>query len=113
MAGDEQQQILVHCHKIFELRANTIIKLLESLDAYRKPNRLEKFILVCTADARGRLGLENREYSQADYLRKLYTHSKVVDVKSLIDKGYEGARLGERIHQERVKKIKLHLKEEG
>jgi tRNA nucleotidyltransferase (CCA-adding enzyme) len=103
----------LHCHKIFELRANTIIKLLESLDAYRKPDRLEKFILVCTADARGRLGLENREYPQADHLRELHTHSKVVDVKSLIDKGYDGAKLGERIHQERVNKLKFHLKEES
>ena len=38
--------------------------------ALRRPERFEAFLLTCEADARGRLGLEDRDYPQADYLRR-------------------------------------------
>lgn len=58
-----------HCHKAFELRPDTVLKVLERTDAFRRPERFEDFLTACEADARGRLGLEDRDYAQADYLR--------------------------------------------
>ncbi|HSD74401.1 MAG TPA: multifunctional CCA addition/repair protein [Steroidobacteraceae bacterium] len=56
-------------HRAFELRPGTVLDLLESSDALRRPERFEAFLLACEADARGRTGLEHRAYGQAEYLR--------------------------------------------
>lgn len=57
-------------HRVTELRASTLLELLENLDAIRRPNRFEQFVLACEADARGRTGFENCNYPQSAYLRK-------------------------------------------
>jgi tRNA nucleotidyltransferase (CCA-adding enzyme) len=56
-------------HRAFELRPGTVLELLENTDALRRPERFESFLLACEADARGRTGLEDRPYDQADRLR--------------------------------------------
>jgi tRNA nucleotidyltransferase (CCA-adding enzyme) len=58
-----------HCHRALELKPGTLLRLMESLDALRRPKRFNNFLLCCTADARGRLGAESTPYPQADYLR--------------------------------------------
>jgi tRNA nucleotidyltransferase (CCA-adding enzyme) len=45
------------------------LKLLQKVDAFRRPDRFEQFLLACEADARGRTGFENEPYKQAEYLR--------------------------------------------
>ncbi len=57
-------------HRAFELRPGTVLELLENTDAIRRPERFESFLLACEADARGRKGLQDRPYAQADYLRR-------------------------------------------
>ncbi len=56
-------------HAVFEMRSSTLLEFLEQLDALRRPQRFEQFLLACEADARGRTGFEERRYEQADYLR--------------------------------------------
>jgi len=68
-----------HCHRALELRPKTILKLLEKTDAFRRPQRFEQFLTACEADARGRAGLENRLYPQADYLRRAFAAAAEVD----------------------------------
>ncbi|NCF74033.1 MAG: multifunctional CCA addition/repair protein [Gammaproteobacteria bacterium] len=58
-----------HCHRAMELKSQTITKLFEKCDAFRRPERFEQFLITCEADARGREGLENRPYPQANFLR--------------------------------------------
>ena len=59
-----------HCHRALQLRAETVLELLESLSALRpEPGSMEDFLHACEADARGRTGFEDRAYPQADYLR--------------------------------------------
>jgi tRNA nucleotidyltransferase (CCA-adding enzyme) len=57
-----------HAHRAFEMRADTTLKMLESCDALRRPERFGDFLLACEADARGRGGLETRSYPQREYL---------------------------------------------
>ena len=45
-----------HVHRAFELRPKTVLKVLERTDAFRRPDRCERFLLTCEADARGRGG---------------------------------------------------------
>ena len=68
-----------HCHKALELRPDTVLKVLERTDAFRRPERFENFLLACEADARGRLGLEDRDYPQADYLRGAFRAAAGID----------------------------------
>jgi tRNA nucleotidyltransferase (CCA-adding enzyme) len=67
------------CHRAFELRPKTLLRLLEAADAFRRPERFGKFLLACEADARGRAGLEDREYGQAEYLRGAFAAASNVD----------------------------------
>jgi len=78
-----------HCHRALELRAKTILKVLEKTDAFRRPGRFERFLVTCEADARGRAGLENRRYPQADYLRRAFETAAAVDAGAIARK-YEG-----------------------
>ncbi|MFC1602344.1 multifunctional CCA addition/repair protein [Pseudomonadota bacterium] len=60
------------CHQAFELRPKTLLKIVMGLDALRRPQRFEQFLLVCKADVRGRTGMEDSPYPQADFLRAIY-----------------------------------------
>lgn len=102
----------LHCHKVFELRSNTLLTTLEKLDAFRQPDRFEKFLLACTADARGRLNRETAEYPQANRMRQAYQIAKAVDVKPWVESGLQGEALGARLHQARVRAIDNHLHQE-
>jgi tRNA nucleotidyltransferase (CCA-adding enzyme) len=72
-----------HCHRAFELRTKTILKVLERTDAFRRPDRFEQFLLTCEADARGRAGLENRSYGQADYFRGAFAAASAIDAAAI------------------------------
>jgi tRNA nucleotidyltransferase (CCA-adding enzyme) len=67
------------CHRAHELRDKTVVKLLERTDAFRRPERFEKFLLACEADARGRTSFEDREYPQAELLRQAFAAAAAVD----------------------------------
>jgi tRNA nucleotidyltransferase (CCA-adding enzyme) len=59
-------------------------------------------------DARGRHGLENRAYPQADYLRGAARAAREVAVQPLLEKGFKGAELGEALKRERLKALKAY-----
>ncbi|MEE9552358.1 MAG: multifunctional CCA addition/repair protein [Gammaproteobacteria bacterium] len=99
----------LECHRVQEMRPDTILEKLEALDAFRRPERFEQFLLACEADARGRAGLEDRDYPQADYFRKAFTTAKQVDSQTLINQGIEGEKLGEEIKAMRIKNISKSL----
>ena len=92
----------LHYHRALELKPSTIVKTLERLDAFRKPERFEKFLLASEADARGRPGLENTAYPQGGYLRKAYQAALQVDIQPLIQQGYTNMALAEKIREERT-----------
>lgn len=77
-------------HRAFELRPSTLLDLFERLDVLRRPERLEQFVLACTADARGRPGHEHAPYAQADYLRQARAACAAVDPRPLVQAGLKG-----------------------
>lgn len=81
-----------HCHRIAELRPATILRLLEGLDAFRRPAQMQRFLLVCEADARGRTGFEDTAYPQAELLREALQAALSVDIKTLLATGGSGPR---------------------
>ncbi len=71
-------------HRVKELKPATVLKLLESLDAFRRPERLDKFLLACEADARGRTGLETLDYPQNAYLKTLLLSASAIDSRAVL-----------------------------
>lgn len=90
------------CHRALELKPSTLVKLLSDLDAWRSSDSLNGFLKCCVADARGRTGLENREYPQSDYLLECAESARSIDVSVLREKGLEGKALGDSIYRARI-----------
>ncbi|WP_435607233.1 multifunctional CCA addition/repair protein [Pseudomonas knackmussii] len=97
-----------HAHRALELRPNTLLELLQAFDVYRRPQRFEEFIAASEMDARGRHGLEQRAYPQADYLRGAAQAAREVAVQPLLEKGFKGAELGEALKRERLSALKTY-----
>jgi tRNA nucleotidyltransferase (CCA-adding enzyme) len=92
-------------HTAFQLRPATVLGLFEQLDAFRKPERLEQFLLACEADKRGRLGLEETDYPQAGFLRNAFTAARQVASQAFVEQGLSGPAFGEAIRAARVQAI--------
>lgn len=90
-----------HVHKAAELKASTVCKTLKATDAYRKPERFEHFLLACEADARGRTGLEDRHYPQADYYRQAADAARKVDIEDLKADKLDGQKMAQEIERRR------------
>lgn len=94
-----------NCHRALEMRPTKVMSLLENTDALRRPERFRQFLIACEADARGRLGLQERPYPQAEYLSRVLEAANSVDTQALAATGLKGEQLGERIRRERIKRI--------
>jgi tRNA nucleotidyltransferase (CCA-adding enzyme) len=66
-------------HRAQELRATTLIELLERVDAFRRPERFAEFLQACECDFRGRPGYEARDFPAPDYLMQAFTVARAVD----------------------------------
>ncbi|WP_373778257.1 multifunctional CCA addition/repair protein [Glaesserella sp.] len=99
-----------HSHKIKELRPETVVKLFNQLDVWRKPERFFDFLLVCEADTKGRLGFEKREYPQAAYAKQLYAIANQIDVQTVIKDGFEKANIRVEMDKRRCKALKMFKK---
>ncbi|MBI1194516.1 MAG: multifunctional CCA addition/repair protein [Gammaproteobacteria bacterium] len=95
-----------HCHRAESLRPDTVLRLLEQVDALRRPERFEQFLIACEADFLGRGGYAGRAYPQAGLLRKALALVRAVDITAIVDSGVTGKALGERIHQARAHALK-------
>ncbi|WP_151980542.1 multifunctional CCA addition/repair protein [Acinetobacter guerrae] len=97
------------CHQAMTLKPGTLWRLLQRLDVLRRPERVEAFIQACECDARGRLGLENREYPQAEYMRKAIHIVRSIKASDLPE-NIQGAEIGEMLIQYRIDAL-AHLKQ--
>lgn len=90
-----------HAHRARELRADTLAKLLQTFDAYRRPERFGHFIAAAEMDARGRLGFESAPYPQAAYLREALSVVQAITAQPFLAQGLQGAALGMALQQAR------------
>lgn len=66
-------------HRALELRAATVVELLERVDAFRRPDRFAEFLQACECDFRGRPGYETRDFPAAAYLAQACAVAQAVD----------------------------------
>jgi tRNA nucleotidyltransferase (CCA-adding enzyme) len=92
-------------HKVMEVRPGTLLDLFEHLDAFRRPERFDQFVIACEADARGRKGLENRDYPQAAYLRQARELAASVKLSQGALEGLSGEQIAQRVRKERIARL--------
>jgi len=94
-----------HTHRAFELRPSTVLKVLNRVDAFRRPERFEKFLLACEADSRGRTGFEDRPYPQADYFRATWRAASEINTSDLTNSQLDGKEIGKEVDARRRRAI--------
>jgi tRNA nucleotidyltransferase (CCA-adding enzyme) len=89
-------------HRAAEARPATLLKLLETIDAFRRPERFGELLLACESDARGRAGLESQPYPQREYLVRARDAAAAVTLTDEERAQLKGPFLGERIREKRL-----------
>lgn len=96
----------LHCHRANELRPETLLKVLENLDAFRRPQMLDGFLAACTADARGRTGFEDCAYTQTAVYRAAFDAARKIDSGAIAKQATTPSHIPEAIRQARVAAIR-------
>ena len=94
-------------HRLFSLRADTIVCILEQTDAFRRRQRFEMLLIVCEADAQGKG--RNVDYKQAQQWQYLLDECSTINATSLVEKGYQGEAIKLGLHQQRVTCVERHI----
>jgi tRNA nucleotidyltransferase (CCA-adding enzyme) len=92
-------------HRAKELRAETIIKLFQSADAWRRPERFTHLLQACASDARGRTGHETDAYPQADYLSQLLAVARAVNAGEIAKQCSDSSAIAAAVQHARIKAI--------
>jgi len=89
-------------HRALELRPRTVLELLESCDAFRRPERFRELLVACEADHRGRGGLQGSPYPQADRLLEAQAKAAAVTLTESDREGLAGEKIGELLRRRRL-----------
>jgi tRNA nucleotidyltransferase (CCA-adding enzyme) len=99
-----------HMHLLMELKPKTILKVIDALDAFRKPRQFEQYCLASEADFRGRPGYEDADMPNVAIFKQCYEVSKTVDVKAIMAQGIEGKAISEALAKQRIHAIDQVMK---
>ncbi|ATE70273.1 multifunctional CCA addition/repair protein [Lysobacter capsici] len=102
----------LNVHRFNELHARTVFELIARCDGFRNPKRIEQMALVCEADKRGRLGLQDGEYPQGPALCAALAAALKVRASDL-PAGLEGPAVGEAMRSARIKAIAIARREDA
>ncbi len=95
----------LNVHRIGELKPATVHELIARCDGFRKPARIDQLATICEADARGRAGLADADYPQADTLRRLHAAALAVRGDAIAAQGITGPAFGEALRHARITAI--------
>ncbi|MFA6921355.1 MAG: multifunctional CCA addition/repair protein [Gallionella sp.] len=97
-------------HRAMELRSDTIIRLFQSTDAWRRPGRFAMLLQACASDARGRWGNEHDPYPQADYLLQLLAVARAVNAGEIARMCPDSGTIPAAVQQARISAIEKLVK---
>ena len=89
-------------HRALELRPESVLKLLQECDAFRRPERFAELLQACEADARGRTGREAQPYPQAAYLKAALAAAGAVTIPEAERRGLKGPAIGAEMKRRRL-----------
>ena len=96
----------LHCHKAFQLKASTLLRIFNQLDVWRKPQEFDDFLIACKSDFLGRLGFESKPYPQEQYLKDAVQAATKVNAKAFVEQGLQGVAIKEAMAKARLDAIK-------
>ena len=105
LASSEYHQLM---HKMYELRPETVLKMIEKTRSINDDERAKQIALCCRADARGRTGFEDTAYTQADLFLEYQQVAKNVDSQSIAASLSDGTKIQTAIRQARVTALIHH-----
>nr|WP_246606718.1 multifunctional CCA addition/repair protein [Lysobacter antarcticus] len=91
----------LNVHRFDELRASTVVTMIERCDGFRKPGRIDQLATVCEADKRGRTGHAGDPYPQGDSLRAAHAAARAVRTDAL-PAGLTGPAIGTAMREARI-----------
>ncbi|MEL0657627.1 multifunctional CCA addition/repair protein [Psychromonas arctica] len=94
-------------HSAFELRASTMVGIMDKCDAWRKPQRFQQMLQCCVADSKGRTGFELLPYPTADYMWQGFQAALKVDIQAIIAQGFQGADIRSKLNEQRIKLVQI------
>lgn len=94
----------LNIHRLDELRPETVHDLLQRIDAFRRPERATQMALLCEADKRGRLGLNEAGYPNGSRLLRYFSAAVAVKASQL-DTDATGPAMGEALRRARIAAI--------
>lgn len=97
----------LNIHRLFELKASTIVKILEGCDAFRRPKLFYNMLIACQSDAEG-CG-KKADYQQRTLWEYMLTECTKINSQIAIDKGYSGEAIKQELHTQRVACVELIL----
>ena len=100
-------------HTLPILKPQTIVKLFDAIDAWRKPQRVEQIALTSEADVRGRTTFEATDYYQGRLLRDAWKAAQQVTNKEVIDAGFSGPAIREELTRRRIAAVEAWKKASG
>ena len=89
-------------HTLPILQPKTLVKLFDSIDAWRKPQRVQQIALTSEADVRGRTGFEASDYPQGRLLLEAWEVARSVSTKEVVAAGFKGAEIREELTRRRI-----------
>ena len=89
-------------HRALQLRTDTVMRLLEDCDAFRRPERFSEMLLACQCDAQGRTGLETRPYPQRHYLEAARAIASAVQLTDADRAGLNGPAIADLLRRRRL-----------
>jgi tRNA nucleotidyltransferase (CCA-adding enzyme) len=89
-------------HRARELRPETVLKLLEECDSFRRPERFSEMLLTCQCDAQGRTGLEENPYPQRDYLETARATAAAAQLSDEDRAGLNGPAIAAALREKRL-----------
>jgi tRNA nucleotidyltransferase (CCA-adding enzyme) len=89
-------------HRAPSLRPDTIVSVLQSCDAWRRPERFTHLLQACSSDARGRTGHEQDAYPQAEYLLRMLRATQAVNAGEIARQCGDKNAIADKVREARI-----------
>ena len=99
-----------HVHRARELRADTIVKLFDSCDLWRKPERFAQILHACESDAHGRTGHEHDAYPQSGYLLECAKAAQAVNAGDIARACADKNLIADKVREARILAVEAVIK---
>lgn len=100
-------------HRARELRPDTIVRLFQNCDAWRRPERFLQVLQACQCDANGRTGHENDDYPQSRFLQRMLEVASSVDAATIARQCEDKLLIADKVQEARIVAVEQALRLPG